>query len=73
MDKYIDEKEGVELKKMYDYYLNKQKKIMNATKISVEDNFGNMVKNVISNEQLQKLSSFFSELEINVSIRKSLF
>ena len=63
MDKYIDEKEGVELKKIYDYYLNKQKKIMNATKISVEDIFRNMVKNVISNEQLQKLSSFLANVK----------
>ena len=72
-DKVIDEKEGIELKKIYDFYLNNQKKIMNETKVSVEDIFGNMVENVISNEHLQKLSSFFSNNEVSISIRKSLF
>ena len=56
VDEIIEEKEGVELK-IYDYYLNNQKKFMSETKISVEDIFGNMVENVISNEQLQKLNA----------------
>ena len=72
-DKVIDEKEGIELKKLYEFHLNNQKKIRSETKVSVEDIFGNMVDNVISNEQLQKLSSFFSKNEITISIRKSLF
>ena len=62
-DKVIDEKEGMELKKLYEFYLNNQKKIMSETKVSVEDIFGNMVDNVISNEQLQKLSSFLAKLK----------
>ena len=62
-DKVIDEKEGLELKKIYDFYLNNQKKIMCETKISVEDIFGDMVENVISKEQLQKLSSFLAKMK----------
>ena len=62
-DKVIDEKEGLELKKIYDFYLNNQKKIMNETKVSVEDIFGNMMENVISNEQLQKISSFLATMK----------
>ena len=62
-DKVIDEKEGLELKKIYDFYLKNQKKIMNETKVKVEDIFGDMVKNVISNEQLQKLSSFLATMK----------
>ena len=62
-DKVIDEKEGIELKKIYDYYLNNQKKIMKETKVSVEDIFGSMVENVISNEQLQKLTSFLASVK----------
>ena len=62
-DKVIDEKEGLELKKIFEFYLNNQKKIMSETKVSVEDIFGNMVENVISNEQLQKLSSFLAKMK----------
>ena len=62
-DKVIDEKEGIELKKLYEFYLNNQRKIMSETKVSVEDIFGNMVDNVISNEQLQKLSSFLAKMK----------
>ena len=61
-DKVIDEKEGLELKKIYDFYLNNQK-IMSETNVSVEDIFGDMVENVISNEQLQKLSSFLARMK----------
>ena len=62
-DKVIDEKEGLELKKIYEFYLNNQKKIMSETRVSVEDIFGNRVENVISNEQLQKLSSFLATMK----------
>ena len=62
-DKVIDEKEGLELKKIYDFYLNNQEKIMSETNVSVEDIFGDMVENVISNEQLQKLSSFLAKIK----------
>ena len=36
MDKKIDKKEGEELKRKYDYYLNIQKKIMNSTNSVVD-------------------------------------
>ena len=62
-DKVIDEKEGIELKQIYNYYLNNQKKIMKETKVSVEDIFGSMVENVISNEQLQKLTCFLASVK----------
>ena len=62
-DKVIDEKEGLELKKIYEFYLKNQKKIMSETNVSVEDIFGDMVENVISNEQLQKLSSFLAKMK----------
>ena len=62
-DKVIDEKEGLELKKIYDFYLNNQKKITSETNVSVEDIFGDMVENVINNEQLQKLSSFLARMK----------
>ena len=61
--KVIDEKEGLELKKIYEFYLKNQKKIMSETKVSVEDIFGDMVENVTSNEQLQKLSSFLATMK----------
>ena len=63
VDKVIDEKEEIELKKIYNYYLNNQKKITKETKVSVEDIFGDMMENVISNEQLQKLSSFLASVK----------
>ena len=62
-DKVIDEKEGLELKKIYEFYLKNQKKIMSETNVSVEDIIGDMVENVISNEQLQKLSSFLAKMK----------
>ena len=52
VDKFFDEKQGLELKKINDYYLNNRKNTMKAKKLSVEDIFGNMLENVI-NEQLQ--------------------
>ena len=42
IDKKIDEKEGEELKQIYNHYLEKKKDIMNSTKFSVEDVFGNL-------------------------------
>ena len=41
IDKKIDEKEGEELKQIYNHYLEKRKDIMIGTKFSVEDIFGN--------------------------------
>ena len=41
IDKKIDEKEGEELKQIYNHYLEKRKDIMNSTKFSVEEVFVN--------------------------------
>ena len=63
VDKVIDEKEGLELRKIYEFYLKNQKKIMSETKVSVEDIFGDKVENVISIGQLQKLSSYLATMK----------
>ena len=34
---------------------------MNATKVSFEDIYGNMVNNVMSNDTLQKLANFLAK------------
>ena len=43
VDKKIDEKEALELKKFYNHYLDKRKKIMNSTKFKVEDKIGDVI------------------------------
>ena len=50
IDRVSNEIEGLKLKKVYDYYLNDQKKIISAKKVIVEDVFGKMMKKVITNE-----------------------
>ena len=61
IDKKIDEKEGEELKQIYNHYLEKRKDIMNSTKSSVEDVFGNS-KVSVSSEQIQKLNNFLAKM-----------
>ena len=60
IDKKIDEKEGEELKQIYNHYLEKRKDIMNSTKFSVEDVFGTSDK--LSGEQIQKLNNFLAKM-----------
>ena len=43
IDKKIDEKEALELKKIYNHYLDKRKQIMDSTKFKVEDIFGDLI------------------------------
>ena len=64
IDKKIDEKEALELKKIYNHYIDKRKEIMDSTKIKVEDIFGSDVisKDSISPEQITKLNNFLAEL-----------
>ena len=53
IDKKIDEKESLELKKIYNHYIDKRKEIMNSTKSKVEDIFGDVIsKDSISPEQI---------------------
>ena len=63
IDKKIDEKESLELKKIYNHYIDKRKEIMNSTKFKVEDIFGDVIsKDSISPEQITKLNSFLAKI-----------
>ena len=63
IDKKIDEKEALELKKIYNHYLDKRKEIMNSTKFKVEDIFGDVIsKDSISPEQITKLNNFLAKI-----------
>ena len=63
VDKKIDEKEGEELKQIYNHYLDKRKEIMKSTKFSVEEVFGKMnMSDTINAEQIQKLNSFLAKM-----------
>ena len=53
MIKKIDEKEGLELKKTYNHYLDKRKENMNSFKFKVEDMIGDVrSEDSISPEQI---------------------
>ena len=63
IDKKIDEKEALELKKIYNYYLDKRKQIMDSTKFKVEDIFGDVIsKDSDSPEQITKLNNFLAKI-----------
>ena len=63
IDKKLDEKEGLELKKIYNHYIDKRKEIMNSTKYKVEDIFGDVIsKDSISPEQITKLNNFLAKI-----------
>ena len=63
IDKKIDEKEALELKKIYNRYLDKRKEKMNSTKYRVEDIFSDVIsKDFISPEQITKLNNFLAQL-----------
>ena len=59
IDKKIEEKEALELKKINNHYLDKRKKIMKNTSFKVEDVFGDVIsKDNFSQEQITKLNNF---------------
>ena len=63
VDKKIDEKEALQLKKIYNHYLNKRKQIMDSTKYKVKDIFGDAIsKDSISAEQITKLINFLAKI-----------
>ena len=63
IDKKIDEKEALELKKIYNLYIDKRKEIMDSTKFKVEDIFGDVIsKDSISPEQITKLNNFSAKI-----------
>ena len=63
IDKKIDEKEAMELKKFYNHYLDKRSEIMKNTSFRVEDIFGDVIsKDSISLEQITKLIKFLAKI-----------
>ena len=61
IDKKIDEKRALELKKIYKHYLDKRKEIMNSIKFKVEDQFGDVLsKDTILIQQRTKLNNFLA-------------
>ena len=63
IDKKIDEKEALELKKIYNHLLDKRKQTMDSTKFKVEDIFGDVVStDSISPEQITKLTNFLAKI-----------
>ena len=56
VDKKIDGKEAVELKKIYNHYLDRRKENMKNAQFKVEDIFGDIInKDNISQDQIIKL------------------
>ena len=63
IEKKIDEKEALELKKIYNHYIDKRKEIMDSTKFKVEEIFGDVIsKDSISPEQITKLNNFLAKI-----------
>ena len=63
IDKKIDEKEAMELKKIYKHYIDKRSEIMKNTSFRVEDVFGDVIsKDGISPEQIRKLNNFLAKI-----------
>ena len=63
IDKKIDEKEALELKKIYNHYLDRRKEIMKKTQSKVEDVFGDAIsKDNFSQEQITKLNNFSAKI-----------
>ena len=63
IDKRIDEKEALELKKIYNHYVDKRKEIMDSTKFKVEEIFADVIpKDSISPEQITKSSNFLTKI-----------
>ena len=63
VDKKIDEKEGLELKKIYNHYLDNREEILRNTQFEVEDVSGVVIsKGTFSQEQITKLKSFLARM-----------
>ena len=62
IDKKIGEKELLELKEIYDHYLDKRKQLMKKTQFKVEDIFGDILfEDSISPEQITKINIFLAQ------------
>ena len=63
VDQRIDEREALELKKIYIHYIDKRSEIMKNTQFKVEDVFGNVIsKDSISPEQRTKPNKFLARI-----------
>ena len=63
IDKKIDEKEAMELKKIYNHYIDKRSEIMKNTSFRVEDVFGEVLsKDSVSPEQITRLNDFLAKI-----------
>ena len=63
IDKKTDEKEAMELKKIYNHYIDKRSEIMKNTSFRVEDVFGDVIsKDSISPEQITKPNNFLAKI-----------
>ena len=59
VDKKIDDKEALELKKIYNHYLEKRKEIMKNTSFKVENVFGDVISiDNFGREQITKPNNF---------------
>ena len=58
VDKERDEREDLELKKIFNHYLDKRKEIVTITQFKLEDIFGDVIgKDNISQDQIVKLDN----------------
>ena len=63
IDIKIDETEALELKKIYNHYLDKRKLIMDPTNLEAEDILGDVIsKDSISPEQITKLNNVSAKI-----------
>ena len=63
IDKKIDEKEAVQLKQIFNHYVDKKSEIMKNTQFKVEDIFTDVIsKDTISTEQITKLNIFLAKM-----------
>ena len=63
IDKKTDGKEAMELKKIYNHYLDKRSEIMKNTSFRVEDVFADVIsKDILSPEQITKLNNFLAKI-----------
>ena len=63
LDEKNDDKEALELKKIYNHYLDKRKEFMKSTQFKVEDVFGDVrSKDSISPEHITKLNNFLAKI-----------
>ena len=63
VDKKIDENEALEMKKIYNQYIDKRKQKMRKTNFKVEDVFGDILrKDNFSQEQITKPNYFLTKI-----------